>query len=577
MSENRPLLVAFEGIDGSGKTTVSNRVAMGLRAAGVTVEHVREGGEFASPVVRRMRDFGRDPRNLALEPWAELLFYLAREAQVQAELTRPALLRGEVVLTDRYFYSYEVLGHHARGLPRDPVRAIIAALAGGLWPDLVVLMDVDPHVARARRRSSKLDAQAAGAEAGHGSRKGLAGVGAQRRMWAGYLELASREPDRWLIVDNGSVHLDVDAVVETVCDAIRSRIAGTAVRRVEVGASHLATSRSEEPPSLENATARFFDELEARSRREPATAAYFLAGLSHPVAYDWRARLFERATNMVADGLRGLGDERAWDLRDALMRRAAHWVARSLHGPAVEGPRAEEMRRSLCDAEPRTVLASIDGDDREAAWELRAQSMDRELTAVVASLKRLDSERAWSCRERYRREHGGEAALARPDDAGPLASSLLGLASAEAWRLRRLAFDAAPIQVLESLTDVLDDESWAWRARWIDRAPRSVLRTLGGVTDPRAWDLRRRHAVRVKEALDSMVGLDGREAWSIRAVCAERWPSTTIKSLGALYPTPRGQALAARLALAYPCDLSLLKHVTSLSDRGDVVHRGEAG
>ena len=149
------MFVVFEGIDGSGKTTISSRVAKRLRAQGVPVEHVREDGEFASPLVRRMREFGKDPRNLALEPMAEVLLYLAREAQTLSELTRPALQRGvDLVFADRYLYSYEVLGCHGRGLPEAPVRAAIDAVAGGLWPDLVVLIDCDPHIARARRRAA---------------------------------------------------------------------------------------------------------------------------------------------------------------------------------------------------------------------------------------------------------------------------------------------------------------------------------------------------------------------------------------------------------------------------------------
>ena len=85
--------VAFEGIDGSGKMTLSNRVAKALRAEGLTVEHVREGGAFTSRVTQALRELGRDARNLALSPIAELLVYLAREAQLLAELTHAASSR----------------------------------------------------------------------------------------------------------------------------------------------------------------------------------------------------------------------------------------------------------------------------------------------------------------------------------------------------------------------------------------------------------------------------------------------------------------------------------------------------
>src|SRR3954462_11468449 len=84
------MLIAFEGIDGSGKTTLSNRVARVLRDRGLTVAHTREGGRFASPVTQAMRELGRDARNLALTPRAELFLYIARDVQLFEEQTLPA-------------------------------------------------------------------------------------------------------------------------------------------------------------------------------------------------------------------------------------------------------------------------------------------------------------------------------------------------------------------------------------------------------------------------------------------------------------------------------------------------------
>ena len=84
------MFIVFEGIDGSGKTTISNKVAKALRAEGAIVEHVREGGAFASSVTQGIRDFCRDARNLALVPRAELLLYVAREIQLLEEVILPA-------------------------------------------------------------------------------------------------------------------------------------------------------------------------------------------------------------------------------------------------------------------------------------------------------------------------------------------------------------------------------------------------------------------------------------------------------------------------------------------------------
>ena len=175
------MFVVFEGIDGSGKTTLSNKVAARLRTGGLSVEHVREGGRFASRVTQSMRELGRDARNQALTPRAELMLYLAREVQLLEEATRPALARADVVIADRYVYTAEVLAHAGRGLSDAEVAPLVGAAAAGLAPDLVVLVDVDPHVARARRRVSKIVAP----DEKPPSRKGLAGTALQQRLRAG--------------------------------------------------------------------------------------------------------------------------------------------------------------------------------------------------------------------------------------------------------------------------------------------------------------------------------------------------------------------------------------------------------
>ena len=554
------MFVVFEGIDGSGKTAVSNRVAKRLRAAGTAVEHVREEGEFASSLVRRLREFGKDPRNLALEPTAEMCFYLAREAQVLAELTRPALARGGVVFADRYLYTIEVLSQVGRGVPAEVVRPAVEAVAGGLWPDLVVLMDVDPHIARARRRVSKIEARGAGKPVSSGGRKGLAGVGLQRRMREGYLALAKKDPDRWLVVDNGAVDAGLDATVEKVVTLIQSRLKGEKTRATGDGPA--ATSGGQPAGSPEE---RFFAAVEARAAREPAVAAYLVAGLAHPRATEWRDRLKDTAPHVVAYGLRGLADEAAWRLRDELEAVSGMLVARSIDGLEVEGERADATRLRLADRYPDSVLATLDGNDGAVAWALRERLEARDLTAVVSSLKRIGSERAWELRRRLVRQAGGEAALADPRLAEPLVGSLRGLAGAEAWELRRRCFEAAPVAALESLGEVTDDESWAWRERWLDRAPRAVLRSVLRLDHPRAWAMRRRVGAAVKEALDSMGGMDGAEAWALREELCDRWPSTAVKSLGPLYTGARGRALADRALAARPDDVSLLKHLTALA------------
>ncbi|MEM9492458.1 MAG: hypothetical protein AAGC55_25145 [Myxococcota bacterium] len=123
-----------------------------------------------------------------------------------------------------------------------------------------------------------------------------------------------------------------------------------------------------------------------------------------------------------------------------------------------------------------------------------------------------------------------------------------------------------PIAALRSLYGLDDKRSWQMRTSYAARAPKVVLRTIDGMTQPRAHALRATHARSVKEALDSMVGLDDAPSWALRAECLDIWPSTVVKSLGDLGLSERGRSLALRALARYPDNISLLKHMARLTD-----------
>src|SRR5574338_1538549 len=150
------IFIVFEGIDGSGKPTISNKVADRLRASGLRVTHVRESGTFTSSAAQAIRELGRDVRNLMLSPLAELMLYLARDGQSLEEMVMPALTHSDIVISDRYLYSAQLLATAGRGLSAEVVRSIAAPFEARLRPDLAILVDVPPDVARARRRVSKM-------------------------------------------------------------------------------------------------------------------------------------------------------------------------------------------------------------------------------------------------------------------------------------------------------------------------------------------------------------------------------------------------------------------------------------
>jgi len=144
---SRGAFVAVEGPDGAGKTTLARRLAERVRAAGFVVEEVREPG--GTPLAEAARGVVLD-ETLAASPLAELFLMLAARADLVAQVIRPALEAGRVVVSDRFdlsTHAYQIAG---RGLPRRPVLVANALATGGLKPDLTLVLDVPAAVGLVR-------------------------------------------------------------------------------------------------------------------------------------------------------------------------------------------------------------------------------------------------------------------------------------------------------------------------------------------------------------------------------------------------------------------------------------------
>lgn len=563
----RGRLIVFEGIDGSGKTTLSHRVAAQLRERGLRVVHVRAGGKLASATAERIRELARDQRHLRLAPFAELLLYVARESQQLDERIRPALAEADVVIADRFFHTAQVLAVHGRGLPRERVEPVLAAASAGLEAHLTVLVDVDPHVARARRRADKI----ARPGARTGSRKGLAGASLMHRLRRGYLEVAAQTPERWLIADNSEA--DLALLVERVTCSIVTSLAqaparwseaqGDAPARIDAGTA--AARRRRAGHADTPARDAFLAWIDDRLAVEPEVAAYLLGGCAGPGFDERRRRAASVAGAIVAAGLRGLHDQVSWWLRRSLAADHPREVARSLVGETGGGEHAWALRQQLLARAPDAVAESLEGWASDEAWALRARLRSRAPAAVLASLAGDDSARAWRLRESWLRERGGEPeVLGLPDAARCMCASLRGLSGERAWTLRKQARAASPVGALMSLRGVVDDRSWRWRARFLDAAPRTVLATIHGLDDDRAWALREASWRTCKETIDSIAGMGGVRAWRLRELAADVHPSTVAKSLVGLPDSREARALLERLRRAYPDDLSLMRHAARL-------------
>ena len=553
------MFVVFEGIDGSGKTTVSNLVVERLKECGLSVKHLRAEGKFVSSVSEAIRSLARDSKNLELDPRAEFLLYVARDVQLIEEALREALRTHDVVLADRFLYTAEVLGRYGRGLPAEYTRPVLEAAAGGLSPDLVVLIDVDPVLARARRKSSKLVAK----DARPPSRKGLAGVGLQHRLRRGYLELAREQSERWFVAQNEEL---LEHTVSTVSGLIQRAVtegATAALQAARAGAS-VAGRATARPQSPEDALAVLRAWLEHRAEREPQVAAYMLAGLYGEPVDDLRRALATKVPTVVLAGLGALADDVSWELREQLCDAHPAAVARSLIDVPFHAPRAVRLRERLTALAPAELARSLLRVESDDAWSMRDRLFADHPDAVIASLAWLTSPRAQSLRERWLGSR--KQALAESYELSRLAArSVHGLDDDFAWEVRDLAKVAAPIASLASIGPLTSERSWLLRERSLRRATKVVMETLRRLEQERAWQMRWEVANEVKEAVDSIVGLGHEEAWRLRETYRDVWPSTVVKTLGPLADDERGRALVRRQLTAHPNNVSLLKHAAAIA------------
>lgn len=198
------MFISFEGIEGSGKSTVLTAVQRALLAEGHEVVVTREPG--GTPLGDAVRDLVLHRRGAPVSALTELFLMNTSRAQLVAQVVRPALERGAVVLCDRYTHSSLAYQGYGRGLSLDLVRSICDAATGGLPPDLTLLIDISYETSRARisSRGAEHDRMEVEEEAFH------------RRVRAGYLQIAAH--------DERVIRIDGERPLDAVTDAALSAL-----------------------------------------------------------------------------------------------------------------------------------------------------------------------------------------------------------------------------------------------------------------------------------------------------------------------------------------------------------------
>jgi dTMP kinase len=209
------MFITFEGPEGSGKTSQIPALAGYLREQGYSVVTTREPG--GTEIGEQVRSILTRLDNTSMHPRTEILLFLAARAQLVEQCIRPELDRGSLVISDRYAdatLAYQGYGH---GTDRTLLRELLNFSTGNLWPDLTILLDIDPEKGLQRRRSggewNRLDAYA---------------VAFHKRVRQGYQELAQQEPERWTIIDASQPY---EVVQDQIRQVILDRLPGRAVSK----------------------------------------------------------------------------------------------------------------------------------------------------------------------------------------------------------------------------------------------------------------------------------------------------------------------------------------------------------
>jgi dTMP kinase len=202
------MFIVLEGPDGSGKSTQTRLLVERLREAGTTVAQTREPG--GTPAAEAIRSLVLNPEFTGLDTRTEALLFAGARAEHVANVIRPALVRGEVVVCDRYIDSSIAYQGVGRDLGIERVRDLSLWATGGLVPDLTIVLDIDSALGLARAGSDLDRLEREPAEY-------------HDRVRKAFVALALHDPERYRVVNAAG---SIDEVAQRIQIAVDEFIAG---------------------------------------------------------------------------------------------------------------------------------------------------------------------------------------------------------------------------------------------------------------------------------------------------------------------------------------------------------------
>jgi len=193
------LFITFEGGEGCGKSVQARALYRRLSQLAIPALLTHEPG--GTPLGKKLGRWLKWAQDTDISPLTELLLFNASRAQLITEVIQPSLASGKIVISDRYADSTTAYQSYGRGLDLSIVKTTNNAATQGLKPDLTVLLDMPVEAGLARKKGKRQD------------RFEQEDIVFHKRVRAGYLKLATNEPERWLVVDAAQSKAKIEQII----------------------------------------------------------------------------------------------------------------------------------------------------------------------------------------------------------------------------------------------------------------------------------------------------------------------------------------------------------------------------